>query len=431
MKYTREERDRLLEEADRWLNGHERGRVLRQARAADIQPEKIEWLWPGRLARGKITLLEGDPGLGKSTLTIDIAAKLSTGTRLPWGVEIPPTGTLFMSAEDGVADTIVPRLIAAGADMTRIWIVDGIDTDEGEAGVQIPRDLNLIEEAMTRQDCSLVVVDPLSVFLGDEINENKNQEVRKALAPAKAMFERAKVAGLLLRHLTKSQSANPVYRGAGSIGLGGAARFVMMVGEDPEIPDVKVLANVKENIRTRDRVPSLTFQVVSAETDPDTAKIAWTGETRWKARDLQMVDGEEGEALKEAKEWLADYLRGGIMAQAKQVLKEANANGHAERTIYRAKKALRIRSVKDGAGAWGWKMEDCHEDCQTNIATPHAHDGDVGNLGNLPENTHNNTSSDSSVGNVFGNLQRSPWQSSKDANTANIANAYEGSDPPW
>lgn len=430
---TKAERDRVFADLRASQNGARLDRVPRKQRAADVTPEKIEWLWPGRLARGKITLLEGDPGLGKSTLTIDIAAKLSTGMRLPWGIELPPTGTLFMSAEDGVADTIVPRLIAAGADMTRVWIMDSIDTSDGEQGIQIPRDLDLIEQVMAEELCSLVVVDPLSVFLGDEINENKNQEVRKALAPAKAMFERARVSGLLLRHLTKSQSANPVYRGAGSIGLGGAARFVMMVGEDPELPDVKVLANVKENIRTRDRVPSLTFEVVSDEDDPDTAAIAWTGESRWKAKDLQMpTDDSEGDALKEAKDWLRDYLRGGVMAKAKQVYKDAQADGHSARTIERAKKALGIRSRKDGQGSWGWYLEDRHEDRQ-GTSPSLTRDGNLGDVGEQQQKQHNNNVSyTSSDGDLVGDLPTSPWRSSNDAKDANIATErYTHDDPPY
>ena len=410
MKYTDAEREEVLNRARERVhqNGRERVRVPRKQYASEVTPEKIEWLWPGRLARGKITLLEGDPGLGKSTLTIDIAAKLSTGTRLPWGVELPPTGTLFMSAEDGVADTIVPRLIAAGADLRRIVIMDSIHTDEGEEGIQIPRDLDLIETVMHDDGCSLVVVDPLSVFLGDDINENKNQEVRKALAPAKAMFERARVSGLLLRHLTKSQSSNPVYRGAGSIGLGGAARFVMMVGEEPEIPDVKVLANVKENIRTRERVPSLTFQVVSAESDPDTAAIHWTGESAWKAKDLQMaVDEEEGDRLREAKEWLRDYLTGGVGATVKNIQKESRDAGHAWRTIERAKKALKVKSIKNPVdGVWVWRLDTMVDTDHVNTANENDEGrqeepakqnedlaraiGNVGGLGTLPKNNNNN-----------------------------------------
>jgi len=423
----------LLAGAKAESNGAGSGRIPRVVRANEVPPEKIEWLWPGRLALGKISLLEGDPGLGKSTLTLEIAARLSTGRPLPGGRILPPTGSLFLSAEDGVADTIVPRLMACGADLSRILILQGINTSEGEEGVQIPRDLDVIETLMTSEACSFVVVDPLAVFLGDDISENRNQEVRKALAPAQAMFERARVSGLLLRHLTKSQSANPVYRGAGSIGLGGAARVVMMVAEDPEIPGLRVLANVKENLSKP--TPSLSYRLVENEINPDVGQIQWTGETHWSAKDLQTgVDQEEGDALKDAKEWLRDYLHGGIRAQAKQVYRDAKADGHAERTIDRAKKSLKIRSEK-GQDGWAWIMPDQgrqpdDQECQVKDANDSRTRTNLGALGTLEENNVNTTKSSSfSSGTLDGTLPRVPGTLAKDAKDVKDARVYEKA--PW
>ena len=324
--------------------------------ASDIAPEKIDWIWPGRLARGKITLLEGDPGLGKSVLTVEIAALLSRGWLLPNGKSLPPMGTLFLSAEDGKADTIVPRLIAAGADLSRIPIMDGVRAGNDEAPVAIPEGLPIIEALMRKTGCGLVVVDPLSVFLGEGINENKNQEVRKALAPAKAMLERARVAGLFLRHLTKSQSATPVYRGAGSIGLGGAARVVMMVAEDPEIPGLRVLANVKENLSVPQE--SLAYQIISNAENPDAAEVSWQGESKWRAQDLQVGPSpEENTKLADAKEWLGLYLNDGRAVKAKLVYKAAKDDNIKEHTLDRAKKALGVESTWDGIQRfWAWRL---------------------------------------------------------------------------
>src|SRR6188768_3455569 len=190
-------------------NGHKNGsspngRHLISITESDVVPENIDWIWPSWLAKGKVGLLEGDPGLGKSTITLDLAARLSRGALMPDGFRSDPTGTLLMSAEDGVADTIVPRLIAAGADMTRIEILEGVRNGKGdEEGIQIPRDLPMIEQLMIDRKLSLVIVDPLSVFLADGINENRNQEVRKALAPAMSMLENAGASGIFLRHWTK------------------------------------------------------------------------------------------------------------------------------------------------------------------------------------------------------------------------------------
>lgn len=360
MTVSAEERRRTKERLEEQIKANGRG-PLREAvtlQASQVAPEKIEWLWPGRLALGKITLLEGDPGLGKSTLTLEMAARLSMGKPLPGGLILKPTGTLLLSAEDGVADTIVPRLMAAGANLGLVHIMEGIRTHEGEAGVQIPTDLDLIEEAMTLLGCSLVVMDPLSVFLGDDISENRNQEVRKALAPAKAMFERARVSGLLLRHLTKSQSANPVYRGAGSIGLGGAARIVMMVAEDPEIPGLRILAEVKNNLSKP--APSLSYRLISSPLDPDVGQIEWSGESRWAAKDLQAPHEEEefGPKLGDAVEWLKEYLHGGVTVMVKQMQRDATAAGISEKTLKRARKAVGVVPTKDGHGAWGARLPD-------------------------------------------------------------------------
>lgn len=361
MTVSAEERRRTKERLDEQIKANGHGPPLRESvvlQASQVTPEKIEWLWPGRLALGKITLLEGDPGLGKSTLTLEMAARLSRGIPLPGGLQLRPTGTLLLSAEDGVADTIVPRLMAAGANLDLVHIMEGVRTQEGEAGIQIPKDLDLIEEAMTLFGCSLVVMDPLSVFLGDDISENRNQEVRKALAPAKAMFERARVSGLLLRHLTKSQSANPVYRGAGSIGLGGAARVVMMVAEDPEIPGLRILAEVKNNLSKP--APSLSYRLVSSPVNPDVGQIEWSGESRWGAKDLQSPPEEEefGPKLGDAVEWLKEYLHGGVTVMVKQMQRDSVAAGISEKTLKRARKAVGVIPAKDGHGAWGARLPD-------------------------------------------------------------------------
>jgi hypothetical protein len=327
--------------------------------AHEVVPASVEWLWYGILARGKISLLEGDPDLGKSTLTIEIAARLSRGQALPGAEPLPPVGTLFLSAEDGVADTIVPRLIAAGADLERIKILDGVRVREGEEGVAtIPSDLDAIENALTAQRCALVIVDPLSVFLDDGINENHNQQVRKAMTPAMHMLERANAAGWMLRHWTKAQSVNAIYRGAGSIGLGGAARVVMMVAKDPEQPGVHVLARSKGNLTPP--IPSRNFRLIGSPDNPQVATVTWAGLSDWQADDLQGQESmEESGKLADAKIWLADYLRGGVIVQANLVQRDGRKDGHQERTLDRAKKVLGVRSIKNVVdNHWGWQLPE-------------------------------------------------------------------------
>ena len=418
-----EERRRVIEEARRAAqeespNGAEKEPILRVA--SEVTPEKVDWLWPGRLARGKISMLEGDPGLGKSCLTLEVAARLSRGQLLPDGIPLAPMGTLFLSAEDGVADTMVPRLIAAGADLPRIIILEGVRlANGGERLATIPDDLDVLEVIMTTRSLGLVVIDPLSVFLGDDINENKNQEVRKALTPVKNALERIKVAGWLLRHWTKAQSASPIYRGAGSIGLGGAARIVMMVAEDPEIADLRILAGVKENLSIKP--PSLAYRVVSNHDNPDVAQIAWSGQSTWRAADLQGGrDDEEGTKLSEAKAWLTDYLRGGVTVKAKQVQKDAKDDGHSERTLDKAKKALGVKSIKNAIDDhWGWwlptaPLPDLHPYDQDALHPSRARDYTVAPL-HPNQNTHNNN-----------NIYVHPYSAPLEGCTAPLAETDQG-----
>ena len=200
---------------------------------ADVTPERVAWLSRGRLAVGKITMVDGDPGLGKSTAMIELAARITRGEALPDGEKGRPRGVVIMSAEDGIADTIRPRAEVAGADLRHIRIL--AEKADGSLPT-IPEDIPLIEATLMAMDAALLVVDPLVAFLGWKVNVSRDQDVRRALAPLKAMAERCGVAVVLLRHLNKQLLTNALYRGGGSIGIIGGARFGLMFAYDLEDP---------------------------------------------------------------------------------------------------------------------------------------------------------------------------------------------------
>jgi RecA-family ATPase len=150
-------------------------------RASEIKPERVSWLWRGRLACGKLTVLDADPGTGKSTLTMEVAARVSRGEALPGGTASTPGGVIVVSAEDGPADTIVPRLIAARADLDQVFIMEGSERPDGQfAPVSIPGGLDAIEKAIWDYRAALVILDPLMALLGGDVGANRDQDVRRA-----------------------------------------------------------------------------------------------------------------------------------------------------------------------------------------------------------------------------------------------------------
>ena len=156
------------------------GSSLISRRASEIKPEHVEWLWPGRIAVGKQTCIAGDPGTGKSQLSVSVAAAISSGGEWPCGEGRAPLGNVIIfSAEDGASDTIIPRLIAAGADLNRIHIVDAVGTEAGgRRGFNLQADLKLLEEKIDEiGDVGLIVIDPISSYLG-KTDSHKNAEVR-------------------------------------------------------------------------------------------------------------------------------------------------------------------------------------------------------------------------------------------------------------
>lgn len=325
-----------------------------------VAPEKIDWLWRGRIARGHLTLVVGDPGLGKSIMTLDLAAKLSRGHRLPKDEsQHAPCRVLLLNAEDGQADTIRPRAEAAGADLTHITVLDLM---HGGRAPQLPNDVAAIEKYVTEVgNVELVVLDPLNACLPTRIDSHKDQHVRQALAPLTAMAMRLHIAVVVVAHLNKSSDeSTPLYRISGSIGLGAAARSVLFVGPHPENEGEVVVAQAKAQQIGPQAGPSLSFRVDPSAADRDVGVVNWLDEVEVDARDMVAVKKDHPEPrgkLDQAVMWLEARLSDGPAA-ASVVTAEARAMGFGEKTLRLAHDKLGGTRRREGGlgadGRWLW-----------------------------------------------------------------------------
>jgi hypothetical protein len=344
--------------------GSERRLLGHLTPVAKYEPRRVTWLSQGRLAAGKITILDGDPGLGKSTMALDWAARISRGDALPQGPKNPPRGVVILSAEDDPRDTIRPRLDATGADLNKIHIFDmrpeGLVSDEMEARLPIiPEDIEALGHQIEAANAALVIIDPLMAFFSDTVKSNSDQDVRRALSPLSAALQRTGAACLILRHLNKAQGLSTLYRGGGSIGIIGAARFGLIVGRDPDddTSDRRILAVQKCNIGREQ--PSLVYRL-EEEPGTDVAKVVWEGESEHRASALTGTGKSEEEraGVKEAADWLVATLAGGSVP-AGELKRRAEADGLKWRTLEAAKKNARVISDKVGYGRdapWVWRL---------------------------------------------------------------------------
>ena len=241
-------------------------------RMADIDPIEVEWVWHPYIPRGKLTLLEGDPGQGKSWISLGIATALSLGHGLP-GQEDPklPSRVLVMTAEDGLDDTIRPRLDSMGADVTRVYACEGVDSFDEEG-------LDLLENRAAELRPDLMVVDPLVAYIGARVDIHRANETRAVLSRLASIADRTRSAVLAIRHLNKSSGGKAIYRGLGSIDFTAAVRSVLLVGQDPDDTTSGAVVHIKSNLAPRG--DSLGYRLSPKD------GFAWTGPSTVTADEL-------------------------------------------------------------------------------------------------------------------------------------------------
>jgi hypothetical protein len=322
--------------------------------ASAVQPEPVAWLWEGRVPLGSITLLVGDPGLGKTLMACELAASVSRDG----GV------VLMASAEDSPATTLVPRLKAAGAALDNVRFVqlrrDGLDQ-----GITLPDDVEALDQLVAKHGAHLLIIDPLMAHLPDAINSFRDQSVRRALTPLYRLAVERGCAVTAVAHLNKGAGGEPLYRVGGSIGFPAAARSVLLLARDPddsEDGDRRVLAHIKCNLAPL--APSLAYEVETMRLPEDerieTARLKHTGESDYKGSELLGRSTDKGDAVSDASEFLALQLVAGPRP-AEEIKAAARDAGVSEKTLERAKKRIGVESDRVGfgpEGVWYWRPAD-------------------------------------------------------------------------
>jgi hypothetical protein len=358
---------------------------------SDVQAEPINWLWPGRIARGKLTLLAGDPGLGKSFLTLDIAARVTTGAGWP---DDPhkrgePGGVILLSAEDDPADTIRPRMDAARGDVARVALLQAVKVWNPGTGKHestpftLSEDLIHLETAIASvADCKLVIIDPISAYMGggSGFDSHKNTDVRAILGPLALVAARADVAVLAVTHLRKGDGA-ALYRAMGSLAFVAAARMAWAVAKDPEEPARRLLLPMKANVAAEPT--GLAFHL---SPEGDTAVVAWSKDPVEVSADDALAPparkrGPDADGLDAATTWLRRALSGGPRPASDIIDEARDGEGIAKRTLDRARRELQVRAYRPVVpGPWFWSLQGC----QVTPENPTKHKV-LGNLGNLAE----------------------------------------------
>lgn len=334
---------------------------------ADIAPTPIQWLWKPFLARGKLSILDGDPGTGKSFVAVDLAARLSRGGPLPDGQMLArPNVTLLLNAEDDWADTVRPRAAAAGADLARVLVAGSpCCTDPPPT---FPDCMDAVMRLVITHHVDLLVIDPMMAFFPPRSCANSDQRIRQALAPLAGLANSTGCAVLLVRHLSKSAGTNAVYRGSGSIGILGSARTGLLLARHPDDPELRVLAMTKTNLGPP--AASLGFRLVSGENG---AALQWTGPVDLTADEL--CGAQTAQVSRRPRERAAEFLKDALANGPRPVTeleKLAAERGLSWKTVERAKQGCGVvtEQVRKGSvSGWYWLLPSAASDSRVILAS--------------------------------------------------------------
>jgi len=326
--------------------------ALSVTNVASVSRAEVTWLWPGYIPRGALTIIEGDPGSMKTTLTIDLAARITTGGALPQCEDrVEPGNVLLIQDEDLPAATRA-KLESAGADLSNVEIYDR--TNAASAPFTLPNDVNDLDTHIRERSAQLVVVDPITPFITGSMNSE--QAIRRALNPLASVAARTGATILLVRHLTKGGSGAALYRGIGSIGLIALARAALLVARDPGDAERRVLAVTKSSLGA---IPSsLAFRMEDNGSGP---QVEWLGESQYTAEQLSRTTHSTDQPVLDEAVYLLFSLLGRGPLPARRAIDNAAAEGVSRRTLQRAKAILGVCSRRHGFGPgsrFDWELDE-------------------------------------------------------------------------
>jgi putative DNA primase/helicase len=349
-------------------NGEDKDATLRVVAADELEMRGVEWLWPGRFARGKIGLIAGLPDYGKGQIAAFLAAAVTAGVELPCGEGHMPQGNvIWLNAEDDARDTVKPRLVAAGADPRRVHFVNGAHVNGQDRAFSLVTDLRLLRKAINQiGNVVAIIIDPISAYLGvGKVDGRSATDVRGILTPLKDAAEELHVAVIGIAHFNKKDDVkSALLRVSDSIAYVAAARHVYAVLDDPEDKNSKLFVKAKNNLAPDKKALRYGMGVKKVGHDKrlgvdiEAPFIVWHSQHVEITANEAMAAGGGHTAKREAREFLLERLGAGP-AKRDAVVDDAKEEGIAFATLKRAKKELGVRSYKERGkidGEWLWEL---------------------------------------------------------------------------
>ena len=314
---------------------------LQMIKMSEIQSQEVSWLWYPFIPYGKLTIVQGDPGDGKTTLILNIAAKLSKGEGLDSEMKLSePVNVIYQSAEDGLADTVKPRLELAGADCERILVID-----EKEKSLSMVDER--LERAIVQTKARMLILDPIQAYLGGGMDMNRANEARDMTKKLGALAEKYQCAIVLIGHMNKAAGNKAAYRGMGSIDFFAVARSVLLVGRVEGEPNIRAVVQIKNNLAAFGHPKAFALSEDGFQ---------WFGDYEITADEVLGGIAPKANKMEQAKRLLRELALTSDAIQSNEIFDMADEQGISKRTLENAKRELGIRARKIN-NSWYWELD--------------------------------------------------------------------------